>query len=294
MGIFRRGPSQSDADRRQLAEDIERIAKGGIPLAAEQRLSALTGGATAFTSDLSVNEFVLAKSCGLEPVAQVMGSSVYHVGWQYLSAGIWGTSQEIRALTDAYNTALARAADRLSQEAELANADAVVGVRVTAGRYDWSNDLIEFMLIGTAVRAPALRTPAGPALTNLSGQDCWLLLTHGHRPCGLVGATSVQYGPLMTWGQSFPTGSWGMLGNVEYAGATQTWYAARHAVMGRLAQRCAAIGADGIVGTQWTQHERPQEANDRVVGVTYTLHALATAIATGDTNPQAVDTVLPM
>ena len=37
-----------------------------------------------------------------------------------------------------------------------------------------------------------------------------------------------------------------------------------------------ALGADGMVATDWGQEERPYEANDQLIGVTYTLHALAT------------------
>ena len=40
--------------------------------------------ATIFTSDLSVNELALLGQAGYEPLGQVMGSSVYHVGWQYM------------------------------------------------------------------------------------------------------------------------------------------------------------------------------------------------------------------
>ncbi|MCY0863679.1 MAG: hypothetical protein OWQ57_01880, partial [Sulfobacillus sp.] len=35
-----------------------------------------------FTSDLSVNEFVLVDEAGFEPLGLVMGSSIYHIGYQ--------------------------------------------------------------------------------------------------------------------------------------------------------------------------------------------------------------------
>jgi uncharacterized protein YbjQ (UPF0145 family) len=152
-------------------------------------------------------------------------------------------------------------------------------VRIATAQYDWGNDLVEFQAIGTAVRAPSLRTPLGAALTNLSGQDVALLLDAGYRPVGVVGATSVFYGQLYTWGQPFPTGNWGRWMNVEMEGATQTWYHARHRVLTGLEAQATALGADGIVATVWVQHERPYEANDQLIGVTYTIHALATGIA---------------
>jgi uncharacterized protein YbjQ (UPF0145 family) len=292
MGFLSRGSGEDWVDRQRREqlqrEDIERIAAGGIPRAAEERLRTLGAEAgAAFTSDLSVPEFALVRRAGLEPLTQVLGSSVYHVGWQFMGGGWYTTSQELVTLSDAYNDCRRRAFDRLRTEAELAGADAVVGVRVTAARYEWATDLIEFQAIGTAVRAPELRTPAGPALTNLSGQDCALLLAAGHRPCGVVGATSVFFGTLYTWTQAIPTTAWGAWANVEMVGATQTWYAARHRVLQGLTGDALALGAGGIVATEWGQEERPYESGDRLAGVTYTIHALATAIAPGGRPPSA-------
>jgi uncharacterized protein YbjQ (UPF0145 family) len=271
-------------------EDIERITAGGIPKAAEERLTTLgaeSGGA--FTSDLSVPEFALVRRAGLEPLTQVMGSSVYHVGWQFMGSGYFTSSQELVMLSNAYNDCRRRAFDRLRHEADLAGADAVVGVRVTTARYEWGSDLIEFQAIGTAVRAPALRTPAGPAVTNLSGQDCSLLLAHGHRPCGVIGATCVVFGTLYTWTQGIPTSAYGAWANVEMVGATQTWYHARRRVLEMIEADAAALGATGVVGTTWRQEERPYETGDRLSGITYTIHALATAIAPGEPSPPAAD-----
>jgi uncharacterized protein YbjQ (UPF0145 family) len=286
MGFLNRRSGGGGEDQKRRAqlqrEDVERITAGGIPRSAEERLRTLGAEAgQAFTSDLSVPEFALVRRAGLEPITQVLGSSVYHVGWQFMGGGWYSTSQELVTLSDAYNDCRRRAFDRLRTEAELAGADAVVGVRITAARYEWASDLIEFQAIGTAVRAPELRTPAGPALTNLSGQDCALLLAAGHRPCGVVGATAVFFGTLYTWTQGIPTTAWGAWANVEMVGATQTWYAARHRVLQGLTADAAALGAGGIVATEWGQEERPYESGDRLAGITYIIHALATAIAPG-------------
>jgi uncharacterized protein YbjQ (UPF0145 family) len=292
--LNRRQSGGEDREARALRqrEDMERIAAGGIPASAEERLRTLGAeSGQAFTSDLSVPEFALVRRAGLEPITQVLGSSVYHVGWQFMGGmgGRWYTSsQELVTLSDAYNDCRRRAFERLRTEAELAGADAVIGVRITAARYEWATDLIEFQAIGTAVRAPDLRTPAGPALTNLSGQDCALLLAAGHRPCGVVGATSVFFGTLYTWTQPIPMSAWGTWANVEMVGATQTWYAARHRVLQGLTADAAALGAGGIVATQWRQEERPYESGDRLAGITYIIHALATAIVSGG-RPIAAD-----
>ncbi len=300
MGFLNRGGPKEGRDERdqreqRQREDIERIAAGGIPAAAEERLGTLGAEAgQAFTSDLSVPEFALTRRAGLEPITQVLGSSVYHVGWRFMGAW-YGTGVELTVLSDAYNDCRRRALGRLRQEAELAGADAVVGLRVTAARYEWGTDLIEFQAIGTAVRAPDLRTPRGPALTNLSGQDCALLLEAGHRPCGIVGATAVYYGALYAGMQGMATASRVWWGNVELTGATQTWYAARHRVLQILTADAAALGAEGFVATRWAQEERPYESGDRLAGVTYIIHALATAITPGEQKPQAdIATILTL
>ena len=84
-----------------------------------------------------MNEFALGEASGLRPVAQVMGSSIYHVGWQQ-SPGAWagwqasGVSQELTTLSEAWNTARRRAFSRLAQEATLLGA--ACGGRCSAER----------------------------------------------------------------------------------------------------------------------------------------------------------------
>jgi len=56
-----------------------------LPSHAHERLAQMRGqgGKRAlFTSDLSVNEFLLVKEAGFEPVGMVVGSSIYHIGIQ--------------------------------------------------------------------------------------------------------------------------------------------------------------------------------------------------------------------
>ena len=45
-----------------------------------------------FTSDLSVNEFLLVREAGFRPLGLVLGSSIYHVGFQM---GKWSQNQEL-------------------------------------------------------------------------------------------------------------------------------------------------------------------------------------------------------
>ena len=106
------------ADAEQQAS-LERIEAGGIPLAAERRLRELGEHGGCYTSDLSVADFALCHQLGLRPLAQVMGSSIYQVGYQNtpwpMSAG--GFMFELNFLSDAWNEVRRRALNRLALEA---------------------------------------------------------------------------------------------------------------------------------------------------------------------------------
>jgi len=74
-----------------------------LPKDAAHRLEELEHGL--FTSDLSVNEFLLVKEAGFHPLGFVMGSSIYHIGLQTRK---WSTSQELDKLTSAMYAAAVR------------------------------------------------------------------------------------------------------------------------------------------------------------------------------------------
>jgi len=178
----------------RLDESLARVAAGGIPLRAEERLAEEKGAhARLFTSDLSVSEFLLARGAGCEPIAQVMGSSVFHVG---KISDYRGKTEEVKIISDAHRASRRAALDRLQQEAALVDADAVIGVHirdrmVTMGSRgkggDAGGEILEFTVIGTAVKAPWIEHPAGkPVLTDLSGQDLWALHQEGFQPCGFL------------------------------------------------------------------------------------------------------------
>lgn len=290
MPFFRRG-SDEDRDVRQAAE-AERVAslaaleRGELPLRAQQRLGEIArSGAGPFTSGLSVGEFALGGQIGLRPLAQVMGSSIYHVGWQQRPGG-WGmqpggASQELAVVSQAWNTARSRAFARLEQEARLVGADAVVGVRLSVGRHDWAAGAIEYVVVGTAVRAEGLAQAERLTLTDLSGQDYWMLWQAGERPLGVVGASTVHYivaGWSTQQAQSGFAGGWA---NQELQDFTGGVYDARATALQRLVGEARSQGAAGLVGVSIAHEIEQREAGggsgrrDLVV----TFHLLGTAIA---------------
>jgi uncharacterized protein YbjQ (UPF0145 family) len=171
-----------------------RVAAGGIPLRAEERLAEEAGPhRKLFTSDLSVGEFLLARDAGCEPISQVMGSCIYHVGQ---IPDYKGATSEITVISDGHRTSRRAALSRLFQEAALVGADAVIGVHlrdrmITMGARgkggDDGGEVLEFTVVGTAVKAPWIDHPPGqPIITDLSGQDLWALYQDGYEPCGFL------------------------------------------------------------------------------------------------------------
>ena len=112
-----------------------------------------------FTSDLSVNEFALLNEAGFSALGLVMGSSMYHIGYQFQT---FNQSQEIQVLTQAMYTAREYAMARMEAEADILGADGIVGVRLDYRRYPWADELLEFMAVGTAVRAATGTATGGP------------------------------------------------------------------------------------------------------------------------------------
>src|SRR5437762_14012610 len=162
---------------------------GDLPVHARERLSIMRGDAThrgLFTSDLSVNEFLLVREAGFDPVGLVLGSSIYHIGYQRAN---WKQNQEMDVLTQAMYHARELAMARMEEEANELGADGIVGVRLDVSRYEWGVDLAEFIATGTAVKhreGVVHRAPNGrPFTSDLTGQDFWTLLSAGYRPLGL-------------------------------------------------------------------------------------------------------------
>jgi uncharacterized protein YbjQ (UPF0145 family) len=203
-----------------------------------------------FTSDLSVNEFALLDEAGFQPLGLAMGSSIYHIGYQFQP---FNQSQELQVLTQAMYTAREYAMARMEAEADTLGADGIVGVRLDYRRYSWGDDLLEFMAAGTAVRATRSgnwRTAAGrPFTSNLSGQDLWTLLRTGHAPVSFVLGTCVYHVAHQSFRQM-----WKTVGqNAEMPNFTQATYDAREIALARMQAEAERDGAGGIVGVRVTE-----------------------------------------
>jgi uncharacterized protein YbjQ (UPF0145 family) len=268
-------------------ESLQRIERGGITVAAERRLSELREQGGLFTSDLSVNGWALAHQLGLRPLSQVMGSSIYQMGYQGAWGGEWGGAGgmgfaqtymvELTTLSRALNEVRTRALGRLAEEAMHVGADAVVEVDTRAGEssLETGSVSLEHTVFGTAVsrqagppNADTRRGKGGehvsgqhgsgrhgggrPVLTELSVADFSKLVRGGFEPLGIVAWSSVffasyNYGPGMAGGGMMSVGA---MQNFELREFTRAFYNARESVMGELNAQASAIGASGIVGVR--------------------------------------------
>src|SRR5580692_8888012 len=110
-------------DQQNIATELD---AAGVPQDAMRRLAELQPGraGSIFTSDLSVNEFLLVREAGFRPLGLVLGSSMYH-------------AREL-------------AMSRMEAEADALRADGIVGVRLDVEMKEFGADIAEFIAVGTA------------------------------------------------------------------------------------------------------------------------------------------------
>jgi hypothetical protein len=110
----------------------------GIPESGVQRLEQNRQGL--YTSDLSVNEFLLITEAGFDPVGLVVGSSIFHIGIQVQS------------------------------EAQELAAEGIVGVSLSERSHGWGSHVIEF-IAGPAIVSTGEGTKIEPPVTVLDLND---------------------------------------------------------------------------------------------------------------------------
>ncbi|HEY8072629.1 MAG TPA: YbjQ family protein, partial [Labilithrix sp.] len=161
MANYNRPQTQRQPLPQHAAERIQRM-RGATP-----------GGQRFFTSDLSVKEFLLVREAGFDCLGLVMGSSIYHVGYQQSG---YSTNMEMGVLTQAMYQARELAMARMEEEAHELGADGIIGVRLTVNRHAWGESLVEFVAIGTAIiatketsakhKVQSWRAPSGMPFTS--------------------------------------------------------------------------------------------------------------------------------
>lgn len=149
-----------------------------------------------------------------------------------------------------------RAFDNLRREAEALGANVVVGVRQVpspAAKGIWSDlaahhrkehhvllryrTTIDFQLVGTAVRDPAVSS-AAPRLTTVSATDFCKLRDAGWHSTGIVSGCSHKFGANVLSGVSAS----------EMAGATALWADARADAFAQVKTQMGGLQAQGMIG----------------------------------------------
>ncbi len=270
------GPGEWTPEQIAAASAAE-IAAGRLPLQAQWRIAEMRqradrGESGAFTSDLSTQEFAAIRSVGFSPVGQVMGSAVFNVGWSYTGCGYGGAYRggfagggfnsggfsgqgmggrygawapapvvDVPAVQHLLEQARHRAVERMRTECIGLAGDGVVGVRLTVGSF-YGNGL-EFLAIGTAVRADGDKRPKKAFTSDLSGQEFAKLLRAGWVPVDLVQGVGavIRHDD---WSQRMQQSSWM---NQEVVGSTNLVTAARHAARVSLAADAAKRGGHTVV-----------------------------------------------
>ena len=293
MPLFGKRNTEVDEHARQ---DQERLARGGLPLGAELRLTELQKNGKFFTSNLSINELALSVSEGVRPLGQVMGSTIYHIGWQYTPMY---SSVELTTLSHAHYHARLLALSRLQQEARLLGAHGIIGVRLERQSYEWGANLLEFAAYGTAVSLPDRPVPEHPFVCALSGQEFYALRRGGFFPVGFAFGTCTYYHVASYSTQWANQGGFfgGGIQNMELTDYTQAVYIARHAATSRLGEEAARVSAEGVVGMTIEDNIRTYEVevNDqkrRDLIVEFT--ALGTAIVSAGSDTLNIDYALPL
>ena len=290
MALFSKRSPQEDERAARDKADQERLLRGGLPLGAELRLTEIRENGHFFTSNLSVNELALTATEGIKPLGQVMGSTIYHVGWQYTPMY---SSTELTMLTHAQYHARLLAISRLQQEARLLGASGVIGVRLERKSYDWGANLLEFAASGTAVALANRPVPEHPFVCALSGQEFYALRRGGFFPVGFAFGNCTYY-HVASYTNQWASQSWG---NVELTDYTQALYLARHAAMSRLGDEAARVNAQGVVGVTIEDYINTYEVEinqqtrrDLIVEFT----AIGTAIVADGPDTLAIDYGLPL
>jgi uncharacterized protein YbjQ (UPF0145 family) len=206
-----------------------------------------------WTSDLSVSEFALLDAAGFRPLEFVMGSSVYHIGWQQQNLR---QSTELQVLSQAMYTARTNAMGRMLAEAAQVGADGVVGTRLTFRQHGVSPEHIEFIAVGTSIiskdKPGEMRRPDGaPFTSHLNVQDFYTLLKTGHVPVEFVMGVCVWHVAAQGFMQTLR-----QIGqNIEMPQWTQGYYDARETALSRMQAEAERVQATGVTGVDWQASE---------------------------------------
>src|SRR3954454_22394232 len=215
-------------------------------------------------------------SVGLEPVGEVMGCVVMHLGWsgwgcraynswggnlnvgyvppEFSGEGSSAYQPYVSALYQGYEQALRR----WLLEAQALGADGAVGIRWTQKSVDGVGNR-EFIALGTAVRATSTARPAHLFSTDLPGEDVAKLMLSGWMPVGLAIGVSVgiKHNDYYTRAQASAFSN----SNQEVVGFTELVHGVRSDARTQFARHAARQGGDSSIASRITLDTWEMESN---------------------------------
>jgi uncharacterized protein YbjQ (UPF0145 family) len=217
-----------------------------------------------------VNEFAATASAGFDPVGQVFGTMVLHLGavagGGRCSAGKAGYAlrTDLASAGGPLNTLRRRlygarrlALERAVTECEALGGDGIVGISMTARRFH--EESMEFTVEGTAVRARSRTRPVTPFTTHVSGQDYARLLSSGWMPFALVFGLAIGTRHFDQKMREQTRWRRGIGGNIEVAGYTHLVNDTRRDARRELEAAVLARGGHGVVVQDMTLHVSKHE-----------------------------------
>ena len=258
--------------------------------------SAPVSGRGFFSSDLSVDEAVVVRQAGYEPISFVIGSCVYHTGMpmgvtygQALWAGggqgsvqnyggqgqgsASGIGMEIGMLSTAMHDARSTSLKRLADEGRRVGGSGVVGVELLVSSFSLGDETLStsrFLALGTAIKGKYDRgaVGSGRAVSHLAGhggmhgQGTKFFSSHlnGQDFYLLLKAgympVQVVMGSCVYYVRTRNFATMTNMQNMEIEAYTRALYDARERAMDRMQKEAVACGADGVVGVTVEESSR--------------------------------------
>jgi uncharacterized protein YbjQ (UPF0145 family) len=275
------------------------MAKGSAGAAgvAGLRLERLRGGG-AWRSLFSTQEFAAVLSAGFDPVGEVLGVAVVHLGYvsrggrcsssSYASAKPDLASSEggpFNALLRKRNGMRRLALSRAVKECKAVGGDGIIGLKMSVRPFPAGGT--EFTVQGTAVRArTAIRVlrPAAPFTSHVTAQELARLLQAGWVPSELVFAIALgaRHDDLRTRSQTRWTAASG-----EVSSYSHLVNATRRDARDQLARAVTAHGGDGVVVDEITLHIGERECPSVEGGHDHVCEAVITGTSIVSFGPPA-------
>jgi len=306
MTFWKQRSEEHKHQEKERVKSLKMLQMGQIPLKAQRRMMLHNESSDSFfSSNLTHNEHLLVREAGYQPIGLVTGTSFYKVSHKdHFRKSLRGTRPlqrdnlkdiktfknargcdcrvcggfigEIELLSQIHLEAREAAIGRLQQEAALLGAHGIIGVRLSSSEYDWSSGVVEFTVIGTAIRMSNRSSEKQPFTSNLSGQDFWKLCQAGYYPRGLViGFCSYYVHPRR---ENYYD---------ESEEHTEAMQLAQYAARGRLNEEIYKQEAEGAIGVGTGSYIQKIEYEENEVEICDILiHCLAvgTAIIRSDQN----------